>query len=106
MCFCVICLFFLVLRHPPRSTRSYTLFPYTTLFRSGRGFRASARTPDEAPRGMSRIVWTPLANGDLEAIDDYLAAYSIESAEEVAAKIEAAASFLLTVPHEIGRAHV
>src|SRR3546814_9892740 len=48
---------------------------------------------------MSRIVWTPLANGDLEAIDDYLAAYSIESAEEVAAKIEAAASFLLTVPH-------
>src|SRR3546814_4578002 len=25
---------FLILRRPPRSTRTYTLFPYTTLFRS------------------------------------------------------------------------
>src|SRR3546814_8257458 len=31
-----VCLFFFVLmiRHPPRSTRTDTLFPYTTLFRS------------------------------------------------------------------------
>src|SRR3546814_5346625 len=31
-----ICLvfFFLMIRRPPRSTRTYTLFPYTTLFRS------------------------------------------------------------------------
>jgi plasmid stabilization system protein ParE len=48
---------------------------------------------------MNRVVWTPLASGDLEAIDDYLAEYSVESAEEIAAKIEAAASFLLNVPH-------
>src|SRR6059058_267577 len=27
--------FFLMIRRPPRSTRRYTLFPYTTLFRSG-----------------------------------------------------------------------
>src|SRR3546814_13798942 len=27
--------FFLMLRLPPGSTRTYTLFPYTTLFRSG-----------------------------------------------------------------------
>src|SRR3546814_13446543 len=27
-------LFFLLIRRPPRSTRTYTLFPYTTLFRS------------------------------------------------------------------------
>src|SRR3546814_13307577 len=26
--------FFLMRRRPPRSTRTYTLFPYTTLFRS------------------------------------------------------------------------
>src|SRR6059058_6561038 len=26
--------FFLIIRRPPRSTRRYTLFPYTTLFRS------------------------------------------------------------------------
>src|SRR3546814_19584689 len=30
--------FFLMIRRPPRSTRTYTLFPYTTLFRSRRGF--------------------------------------------------------------------
>src|SRR3546814_15299174 len=26
--------FFIMIRRPPRSTRTYTLFPYTTLFRS------------------------------------------------------------------------
>src|SRR3546814_11126030 len=31
--FCLF--FFLSVRRPPRSTRTYTLFPYTTLFRSG-----------------------------------------------------------------------
>src|SRR3546814_14557134 len=28
-------LFYIIIRRPPRSTRTYTLFPYTTLFRSG-----------------------------------------------------------------------
>src|SRR3546814_20231295 len=31
---CFLCLFFLMIRRPPRSTRTDTLFPYTTLFRS------------------------------------------------------------------------
>src|SRR3546814_20162687 len=35
--YCVLCFcFFLMLRGPPRSTRTDTLFPYTTLFRSVR----------------------------------------------------------------------
>src|SRR3546814_18388907 len=35
MLFVLFCLFFfLVIRRPPRSTRTDTLFPYTTLFRS------------------------------------------------------------------------
>src|SRR3546814_20479967 len=29
-----ICFFFLMIRQPPRSTRTDTLFPYTTLFRA------------------------------------------------------------------------
>src|SRR3546814_11003834 len=35
-CHCVVFLafFFLMIRRPPRSTRTDTLFPYTTLFRS------------------------------------------------------------------------
>src|SRR3546814_16800099 len=32
-----IMFFFLMIRRPPRSTRTDTLFPYTTLFRSWRG---------------------------------------------------------------------
>src|SRR3546814_11513309 len=34
---CTFCfsIFFLMIRRPPRSTRTDTLFPYTTLFRSG-----------------------------------------------------------------------
>src|SRR3546814_20334638 len=41
MCIVVICavilrfsFVFIMIRRPPRSTRTYTLFPYTTLFRS------------------------------------------------------------------------
>src|SRR3546814_13395705 len=35
--YCRFCFFFLMIRRPPRSTRTDTLFPYTTLFRSARG---------------------------------------------------------------------
>src|SRR3546814_9958187 len=35
--------FFLMIRRPPRSTRTYTLFPSTTLFRSCRGQHARVR---------------------------------------------------------------
>src|SRR3546814_20399125 len=33
--YCYVLVFFLMIRRPPRSTRTDTLFPYTTLFRSG-----------------------------------------------------------------------
>src|SRR3546814_5676120 len=39
----VLLFFFLMIRRPPRSTRTDTLFPYTTLFRSGRSQRAARR---------------------------------------------------------------
>src|SRR3546814_11016641 len=34
-CLLYLSFFFLMIRRPPRSTRTDTLFPYTTLFRSG-----------------------------------------------------------------------
>src|SRR3546814_13433673 len=40
---CFILFFFLMIRRPPRSTRTDTLFPYTTLFRSH-----GASSPDAA----------------------------------------------------------
>src|SRR3546814_14301573 len=39
VCFYVLFIFFLMIRRPPRSTRTDTLFPYTTLFRSHGGWR-------------------------------------------------------------------
>src|SRR3546814_14480046 len=47
--------FFLMIRRPPRSTRTDTLFPYTTLFRSGfpkcaaLGFPAGQRPRNSGP---------------------------------------------------------
>src|SRR3546814_11231987 len=41
--------FFLMIRRPPRSTRTDTLFPYTTLFRSNDGLKAEEASPASAP---------------------------------------------------------
>src|SRR3546814_14235695 len=43
MFLCLVIVFFLMIRRPPRSTRTDTLFPYTTLFRSPVGWQFSAR---------------------------------------------------------------
>src|SRR3546814_10815577 len=43
MCVTLLFVFFLMIRRPPRSTRTDTLFPYTTLFRSNRGAAAVLR---------------------------------------------------------------
>src|SRR5881409_3078910 len=40
--FTICFFFFLMIRQPPKSTRATTLFPYTTLFRSGSGPVAAA----------------------------------------------------------------
>src|SRR3546814_11405555 len=49
-----ICFFFLLIRRPPGSTRTDTLFPYTTLFRSYFGANL-IKVPDGG--------WVPLAIG-------------------------------------------
>src|SRR3546814_20889966 len=52
----VILFFFLMIRRPPRSTRTDTLFPYTTLFRSGQYAgpdRKAAVDPDRRARGSA-----------------------------------------------------
>src|SRR3546814_5966744 len=61
---CMLCcifmsFFFLMIRRPPRSTRTDTLFPYTTLFRSTlRVSRDSRRGRDSAKKpGMTPRPW-------------------------------------------------
>src|SRR3546814_6839525 len=49
---CCFIVFFLMIRRPPRSTRTDTLFPYTTLFRSEqRGLPRHARQDQMPGRG-------------------------------------------------------
>src|SRR3546814_2988575 len=48
---CVFIVFFLMIRRPPRSTRTDTLFPYTTLFRSMERPAEALRLFAEAERG-------------------------------------------------------
>src|SRR3546814_16309930 len=66
MSYCVVCdldvftmlvvyyIFFVMIRRPPRSTRTDTLFPYTTLFRSGPPGRAEPLLREGA--GMKAVL--------------------------------------------------
>src|SRR3546814_18261187 len=46
------CLFFLMIRRPPRSTRTDTLFPYTTLFRSNHAVLVDGKP---TPRSVTHV---------------------------------------------------
>src|SRR3546814_2348887 len=50
---CVVSFFFIMIRRPPRSTRTDTLFPYTTLFRSGTGRH---RLPDRLAEDQGAVL--------------------------------------------------
>src|SRR3546814_5555551 len=50
--------FFLMIRRPPRSTRTDTLFPYTTLFRSEdhHGVLVEAAAPEDVEQASDLLV--------------------------------------------------
>src|SRR3546814_12233771 len=54
-----VCVFFLMIRRPPRSTLTDTLFPYATLFRSADGgadLRIAARPAEARARLLSEVL--------------------------------------------------
>src|SRR3546814_4266205 len=52
--------FFVMIRRPPRSTRTDTLFPYTTLFRSRlRALRAVEGNARREGPELPRLTWRP-----------------------------------------------
>src|SRR3546814_6646508 len=64
-CVRLICnsfIFFLMIRRPPRSTRTDTLFPYTTLFRSPDRGRTSRPSAAESGPASTQPVRIPLAD--------------------------------------------
>src|SRR3546814_17993121 len=56
---CVILLFFLMIRRPPRSTRTDTLFPYTTLFRSAAVLLYDSEYADVVREVLGRLAAPP-----------------------------------------------
>src|SRR3546814_11971816 len=58
---CVFFILFLMIRRPPRSTRTDTLFPYTTLFRSPERQRPQVLRPAGPPPSLRAA---PPARGD------------------------------------------
>src|SRR3546814_8620580 len=63
MCIIFICFFFFLIRRPPRSTRTDTLFPYTTLFRSASRYPArSGGSAVRRKRRGDRSRWRPSPN--------------------------------------------
>src|SRR3546814_17585195 len=60
-----------MIRRPPRSTRTDTLFPYTTLFRSSRpGSRAATHMPQVRGQRGKTMSANPIDHAD--AFDTYL----------------------------------
>src|SRR3546814_8221764 len=92
-----------MIRRPPRSTRTDTLFPYTTLFRS-----PAARTAFDASvveRSLSTIFVEPpmfrkcmVAKADDEALPE-----AYEEATSLQGLVGSTANVLLCGPQEFGR---
>src|SRR3546814_16932960 len=85
-CSCFFFFFFLMFRRPPRSTRTDTLFPYTTLFRSliqdcDRGLvsdnlgNIERQVADAAEAGARLVLLQELHNGPYfcqhESVDEF-----------------------------------
>src|SRR3546814_9183251 len=66
----VFILFFLMIRRPPRSTRTDTLFPYTTLFRSAEPRSARRQSRRRLSRAPGKPARWPVADVKRRAGDD------------------------------------
>src|SRR3546814_6498441 len=104
-------IFFLMIRRPPRSTRTDTLFPYTTLFRSLSGL-AQAQLLRAVKEGAMRLLilgavglvaaasMTALLAQTVDGID-------VQAIKKRSADLQAdAEAFVDQIKDQIGRAHV
>src|SRR3546814_19908203 len=98
-CF-VFVIFFLMIRRPPRSTRTDTLFPYTTLFRSLAGIGLRMEAPLAALRELEML--DRVGDVDLAAFDSGLVERAIEHPPRRAD--EGATGQILLIARQIGRA--
>src|SRR3546814_15379798 len=90
-----VLMLFLMVRRPPRSTRTDTLFPYTTRFRSAPGEKAKERAEEkatklaEAEEAAAAAAAAPAPEPEIEAVVEEAAPAVVADeapAEEVAAE--------------------
>src|SRR3546814_19492713 len=95
---------FLMIRRPPRSTRTDTLFPYTTLFRSQMRWTSSRPFGRQKPRWEAATIAQAASLGANAAVD------SAGSLAQHTQAIESMLDFIRGVAGQtnlqIGRAHV
>src|SRR3546814_2222615 len=96
-----------MIRRPPRSTRTDTLFPYTTLFRSASRTRAAGRSSENSGRSkrtscLSSGVPEPVC--EQPGIDDRHGLHEMLLLAQVIVRGALDLRQLLVI--EIGRAHV
>src|SRR3546814_13443548 len=109
---CDILFFLLRLRRPPSATRTDTLYPYTTLFRSLADLVANLQAQGHLDAGL---LLRALAGGDLDFVEHALARMAripLANAQRLIhdpGKLGLAALWQrcrLPDSHQIGRAHV
>src|SRR3546814_16881415 len=110
--------FFLMIRRPPRSTRTDTLFPYTTLFRSpdcADRPHAAANSGSTSPHPYTPLLRTPLVSSHRSGHCRDKSSQSIDPPQDAPEQIPAYGNFgrlerdvaaLSDDLGEIGRAHV
>src|SRR3546814_5846448 len=109
----VLFLFFLMIRRPPRSTRTDTLFPYTTLFRSVDGEVIEGRSHvDESmltgePVPVEKIVGSSVIGATLNGTGSLvIRAEKVGSATVLSQIVQLVAQAQRSRAPKIGRAHV
>src|SRR3546814_5040010 len=103
-----------MIRRPPRSTRTDTLFPYTTLFRSEEGARdLVGRQAAEQAQGQCDAAFARkyrMAGGEhqtQQVVADVVVEPVVESGRgHVLLLLQFSRYFRVLAPMQIGRAHV
>src|SRR3546814_14133994 len=97
-----------MIRRPPLSTRTSTLFPYTTLFRSlDASLRAGIYLPHAGGHGLCATCKVHVVNGEVDHGD--ASSFALMDFERDEGKTLACCATVeedVTIEAEIGRAHV
>src|SRR3546814_3330652 len=77
-----------MIRRPPRSTRTDTLFPYTTLFRSLSGLKASQTEMSTISHNLANVSTNGFKRSDTEFAEVIASSVSVNRSEEHTSELQ------------------